>query len=120
MALCYALSVIKGHFVSLCFLMLVSVSIGSIIEAFQIRKFSQSGSSTVVAPDNKGDATVPDLESWTQWRASEAPHDIQNVDVRIEGAYLSNYTLTLVSTPVSAWNRMPDTVLWISSFRIIC
>jgi hypothetical protein len=68
----------------------------------------------------KEDSSVRNLDEWTEWLRSEAPYniqqnDIQRINVKIEGAFLSNSTLILVSKPISIWIHLPDT----SAYRFI-
>ena len=73
------------------------------------------GPRVLLALSLRATATVPDLERWIQWLSTDAPHDIQNVDVKIEAAYKGNSTLALISMPVNTWSRLPDT----SAYRFI-
>lgn len=49
-----------------------------------------------------------DLEQWVAWLTSQAPWDVTQVEVQVEGIYKSHSTLVLVSVPIFAWDRLPD------------
>jgi hypothetical protein len=60
----------------------------------------------------EGDSTVPEVESWKRWLASDAPTNIRSIDVRVEDAYPSNSTLVFISMPVSIWCHLPDSTAY--------
>lgn len=69
----------------------------------------------LLAVSIESNAQPPDVTSWARWLASEAPPGIQNIDVRIESAYISNSTLMLLSLPIALWSRLPET----SAYRFV-
>ena len=69
----------------------------------------------LLAVSLKEDSSVPNLEEWTEWLRSEAPDDIQRINVKIEAAFSGNSTLMLVSIPISIWIHLPDT----STYRFV-
>lgn len=73
------------------------------------------GPRVLLAMSLKATAAIPDLEAWIQWLSTDAPRDIQDVDVKIEAAYRGNSTVALISMPVNTWSRLPDT----SAYRFI-
>ncbi len=62
--------------------------------------------------------SMPKLVSWQNWCHDLAPDDVESVHalgrlqirdlVRLEGHFLSNSTLLLISMPIFIWDRLPD------------
>ena len=50
----------------------------------------------------------PDTEQWVSWLTSQAPSDVTQVEVQVEGIYRSHSTLVLISMPTFAWDRLPE------------
>jgi len=49
-----------------------------------------------------------DVSQWVTWLTTQAPWDVTQVEVIVEGAYKSHSTLVIVSMPVHAWDGLPD------------
>jgi hypothetical protein len=75
----------------------------------------ETSSRVLLAVSLKEYSSVPNLDEWTKWLRSEAPYDIQRINVKIEAAFSGNSTLILVSIPISIWIHLPDT----STYRFV-
>ena len=71
-------------------------------------------SRALLAISLKEKATPSNIESWTQWLASDAPASVREVDpqIRIEGAFPGASALLLVSIPVNVWHHLEDSTTY--------